>query len=567
MIKPFPLFLVCSFIICVSCKNEPTSAPPSSTPPNILLIIADDLGYTDLGCYGSEIRTPNIDALTQTGIRTTSFCTAPTCSPTRGMLLSGVVTHRNGYGTMEGDWADNQKGVRGYEGHLNFDVVAFPKLLQDAGYHTSIAGKWHQAFPPSKQDLWPINRGFDRSFCLGPGGAGHFSDKQPLLEKMGEAFYIENDHKVDSLPDDFYSSRFYTDKVIEYINESQELEKPFFSFLSFTAPHWPLQVPDEYADLYKGKYDEGYEVLSKKRLEKGKALGVIPENAVLPPLSPNVLPWEELDPTEQQKSARTMEIYAAMIERVDFHVGRVIEHLKNIGQYDNTLIVFMADNGAEGNSIFGYPGTREWVARSFDNSMENMGRKNSYILTGPSWAQVSSLPFRWYKAFSTEGGVRAPAIFSYSKWTDIGGKINSDFISVMDLAPTFLELAGVEHPDTVYQGRKIYPMNGISMLPWLSGKVERVHPENKVHIWELYGRRGVRQGDWKATWVEQPYCSGEWELYNLVKDIGELNNLAEEQPERLEALIKEWEDYVERNEVTLPDRPTAYSVEDVWREQ
>lgn len=563
MYRPI-IFLLC--LLLFSCNQQEKSATTKqSKSPNILLIVADDLGFTDLGCYGSEIKTPNIDALAVQSTRFTSFCTGPTCSPTRGMLLSGVDAHKNGYGTMMDDWADNQMGLRGYEGYLNFDVVTFPKLLEDAGYHTSIAGKWHQG-SPRKKEQWPVGRGFTRSFTLLPGGGGHFFDKQPFLSFIKESLYGEDSTLVGELPKDFYSSKNYADKAIEYINESQSEEKPFFHFLSFTAPHWPLQVPDEYIDLYKGQYDEGYEKLAKQRLAKGKKIGVIPEHASLPPLSPNVLPWAELSTTEQQKASKSMELYAAMIERLDFHSGRVIQHLKDIGEYENTLIIFMADNGAEGNSIMGYMGTGEWVDTTFDNSLENMGRLNSYVELGTAWAQVSSLPFKWYKAFATEGGVRAPAMIHYPKVKKVADSINHDFLSVLDLAPTFLELAGVQHPQTNYKGRKIFPITGTSMLPWLTGESETVHPKEKAHAWELYGRRGLRKGKWKLEWMEKPYGNETWELYDLSKDISQQHNLAATQPEKLAELIEAWEIYEKENNVTLPDRPTAYAKETIWRE-
>ena len=565
IVKITVLFFSCLQFLnsCTSEKNTTVKQAPSQ--PNILLIVADDLGFTDLGCYGSEIKTPNIDALAKQSTRFTSFCTGPTCSPTRGMLLSGIDAHRNGYGTMDGDWSDNQLGLRGYEGYLNFDVVTFPKLLQDAGYHTSIAGKWHLG-SPRKKEQWPINRGFTRSFCLVPGGGGHFYDKQPFLAVIPASPYCQDSSLVGELPKDFYSTKSYTDKAISYIDESQQENKPFFHLLSFTAPHWPLQVPDEHINLYKGQYDEGYEKLAIQRLQNGKKAEVIPEYASLPPLSPNVIPWSELSKEEQQKASKSMELYAAMIDRLDYHTGRVIQHLKDIGEYENTLIIFMADNGAEGNSIMGYANTREWVDATFDNSLENMGRINSYVELGTAWAQVSSLPFKWYKAFATEGGVRAPIMIRYPKGKKAANTINHDFLSVKDLAPTFLDLTEVEHPKTNYKGREIFPMTGTSMLPWLNGKIESVHPKDKVHAWELYGRRGLRKGQWKAEWMEAPYGTSEWELYDLSNDISQQKNLASTHPEKLAELIKDWEVYEKSNNVTLPDRPTAYAKETIWRE-
>jgi len=376
------------------------------------------------------------------------------------MLLTGVDNHRNGYGTMEGDWAENQKGVRGYEGHLNFDVVTFPRLLQANGYHTSIAGKWHQAYPANDESLWPDKRGFDRSFCIIQGGAGHFDDMQPMFSFYQKSLYSEDGHLLDSLPKGFYSSDYYTQKAMEYISESVEDQKPFFSYIAYTAPHWPLQVPDEYIDLYKGQYEEGYEVLSEKRITQGKKLGILSENTPNQEITPNVMPWDKLNTEEKAKASRTMEVYAAMVERLDANIGKIIAHLKSLQQEKQTLIIFMSDNGAEGNNIYNIVDTREWVAENFDNSLENMGRPNSYIFTGPSWAQVSSLPFKWYKGFATEGGVRSPMIIQYPEWSTYAGKISNEFISVKDLAPTILEFAGVQHPDTVFNGRKYIPWMG-----------------------------------------------------------------------------------------------------------
>lgn len=562
-----PSLLVALFVALCSISCSPQSTDNQSPPPpNILLIVADDLGFTDLGCYGSEIRTPNLDLLASTGIRNTAFYTAPTCSPTRSMLLTGVDNHRTGYGTMEGDWAANQRGVRGYEGYLNFDVVTFPTLLQDQGYHTSIAGKWHQAFPATESSLWPGKRGFDRSFCLLQGGAGHFEDQQKLFNFFDRTYYTENDQIVETLPTGFYSTNFYTDKVIQYIDESREQQKPFFSFLSFTAPHWPLQVPDEYIDLYQGRYDEGYEVLAAERFANAQALGIIPANASLPPLSLNALHWEDLTEAEQQVSARTMEIYAAMIERLDANVGRLIAHLKATGQYENTLIVFMADNGAEGNDVGTIVDTREWIPKTFDNSLDNIGRANSYVYTGPAWAQVSTLPFRWYKGFSSEGGVRCPAIIRYPASQQAQGLINNDFLSVMDLAPTFLEVAGAVHPGTEYNGREIYPMDGKSLIPWLSGTSNDVHEPTEAHCWELYGRRAVRKGDWKLEWMDSPYGEADWELYNLRSDPGELLNLAAVDAAKLAELIAIWDAYEEAYELVLPNEHVAYGRGEVWRD-
>jgi len=551
-----PLVLICTLMSCTEKEQE-------DLRPNILLIVADDLGYTDLGCFGSEIRTPNLDALAKVGILNTSFYTSPACAPTRAMLLTGVDNHRNGLGTM-GQTAKNQEGLPGYEGHLNFDVVTFPRLLQENGYHTSMAGKWHLAQPTEETSQWPDKRGFDRSFSLIQAGAGHFSDQQPLLSGW-DVTYAEDGEIIENLPENFYSSDYYTQKATEYIDESVELNKPFLTYVAYTAPHWPIQVPDEYIDLYKGRYEEGYEVIAQERMEKAKQLEIIDDMVSVSPLTPNVVPWNQLSLDEQRESARVMEAYAAMVERLDTNIGRLIDHLKSNDLYDNTLIVFMADNGAEGNSLWGIGDTKDWVTENFDNSLDNIGRKNSFVFTGPSWAQVSTLPFKWYKSFSTEGGIRSPCIISYPKWRQNFGKINDDIISVMDLAPTFLELARIEHPKNEYEGRKIYPLDGTSLLNWLEESTESAHQRNEAYCWELYGRIGVRKGDWKAERYDAPYGIEDWELYNLKTDPSELNNLANMNAQKLEELKAEWDKYVLDYKVMLPSEKTAYGTDDIWR--
>jgi arylsulfatase len=255
-----------------------------------------------------------------------------------------------------------------------------------------------------------------------------------------------------------------------------------------------------------------------------------------------------------------------MIERLDVNIGRLVKHLKEIGEYENTLIVFMADNGAEGNNVNSIVDTGEWVEANFDNRIENIGRKNSYIFTGPSWAQVSSLPFRWYKSFATEGGVRTPAIISYPMWENTHGTINNDFISVMDLAPTFLEFAGIEHPGEEYDGRTIYSMDGISLLPWLKGDVQYAHNPDEIHCWELYGRRSALRGNWKAEWLDAPYGNNDWELFDLENDPGGLTNLAESHPDILEELITAWDSYARAYNLILPVENVAYLKDEIWRE-
>jgi len=372
--KLFAVLVSVLFLLGVS--ERAVSA--STQRPNILVILADDLGFTDIGAFGGEIRTPNIDALVADGIQLTDFHTAPSCGPTRAMLMSGSDSHRVGLGVNPAGLPRLPflKGQAGYEGYLNESVVTFASTLQVEGYATYMAGKWDLGTRPG---YFPIDRGFDRSYALLHGGASHFEDKLGMLEFLSPALYQEDNRSVDKLPAGFYSSEFYTDKVIEYIQQDSELGKPFFAYLAYTAPHWPLQVPDDWQDRYSGAYDQGWDEIRKQRVARMKELGLLAATAEVPARLPSVPAWGKLSPMAQKVEARKMEIYAAMIENMDFHIGRLSEYLKETGQYDNTFIIFASDNGAEGNSVRDLASNTWWLPATFDNRYDNMGKKGSYI--------------------------------------------------------------------------------------------------------------------------------------------------------------------------------------------
>ena len=529
-------------LLLTGCNEVDVTSPR----PNILLIVADDLGYTDMGAYGSEIRTPNLDNLAAEGLLLTDFYAAPTCSPTRAMLLSGTDHHLAGLGTMHGEWDTNQVGQRGYEAHLNQDVVSVSSILRDSGYHTYMAGKWHLGGAP---ELQPPSRGFEQSFYLVQGGASHFSDQQGLTETM-VVDYLENG-EVTALPSDFYSTNYYTDKMIGYIDQNRADGNPFFGYLAYTSPHWPLQVPTEDMDLYKGIYDGGYEKLRETRISRLRALGIIDEATVAAMVPPYITSWQELSADEQKVEARKMELYAAMVENLDRNIGRVINHLKETGEYENTFIMFMSDNGAEGNDIGTLGDNEEWIPRSFDNSLENMGKVNSYIHYGAGWAQASGGPFRDYKSFVSEGGIKVPAIIHYAD-LDYDGDMDEEMMSVKDIAPTLLELANTQHPGSIYKGREVFPISGKSLLPHLRNQQLAVYDADDINGWELFGRQAIRQGSWKMVTQAPPFGNGKWQLFNLDDDPAETSDLAAENPGRVAALAVLWQDYKTRNNIILP---------------
>jgi arylsulfatase len=520
--------------------------------PNFLLIIADDLGYSDIGAFGGEIETPSLDALANEGIRMTNFHTAPTCSPTRSMLFSGTDNHRAGIGNMAELLTPEQKGQPGYEGHLNDLVVTLPEVLRDNGYHTSTTGKWHLG---RTEALSPNARGFDESWVLVQGGASHFDDGRAIIGVDPKAIYLENGKQVE-VPKGFFSSDFYADKAIEYVNAAGD--KPFFHVLSFTAPHWPLQAPDSYIKKYEGRYDEGYEAIRQQRLGKMKDMGLVGHELAANVPFDQLPSWDELTDEQRRIEARKMEIYAAMVDNMDENIGRVIGHLEKAGKLDNTVVMFMSDNGADGNSPEVLPRNKEWIASEYDNSFENMGRRDSYIWYGAQWGQVSATPWPMWKGYPTQGGFLVPAILSLPG-KDANGEINHEFFHVMDIMPTFLELAGIEVPTSPYKGREVFEVQGISMVPGLNGNA----PENRVVGWELYGRSAVRMGDWKIRLMEPPYGPGEWQLFNLAVDPAETTDLASKEPEKLKQLLAEWDKYVKRNGVIAADpadmRKVGYS--------
>ncbi|MFQ0815145.1 arylsulfatase [Brucella anthropi] len=508
--------------------------------PNIVVIVADDMGYSDIGAFGSEIATPNLDALTRSGVQLTNFHVAPTCSPTRSMLLSGTDNHLAGLGSMAEEILDEQKGRPGYEGFLNNRVMSLPQVLRDAGYHTYMAGKWHLGSRPGQL---PNDKGFEKSFAMLNGGAHHF-DQTGMAERFAKANYTMDDKPID-LPADFtYTTDYFTTQLIRQI-DSGDNGSPFFGYLAYTAPHWPLQAPDRSIALFKGKYDAGYEAIRAARLKRMRAMKLIGDNVEANP-APDLWPhWSELDRKQQTVEARKMEVYAAMIHEIDQNVGRLVKHLKDTGRYDNTIFVFFSDNGAEGSlpeSILAGK-NREWIERNFDNSFDNLGRKGSYFGYGPAWASVSQTPFRMMKGYTYEGGTRAPAFIAYGKWEP--ARRSDQFVHVTDIAPTLLEIAGASAPAR-RDGIALAPPTGYSLVPWLSGKDAVARPQNAAVCTELFGRAAVWKDSWKLAHSNEPWGTGDFELYNIKADPSERTNLAADNPDKLKELKSDWDACIQR---------------------
>ena len=527
--------------------SQPTLQQESGdSRPNIVLIVADDLGYSDIAPYGGEIATPNLAAMAAQGIRFTRFYTANTCAPTRSMLMSGMDNHLAGIGSQGN--APNQEGAPGYEGYLNRRIAAMPELMRDAGYHTYMAGKWHLGLEP---DQWPINRGFEQAFALLQGGASYFSDMVGAFG-TGTVTYVENAQKLDALPDDFYATHFYTDRMIEQIGSNIDDDQPFFAYLAYTAPHFPLHAPDSTIDKYQGHYDHGFNQLKQDRFAALKAEGLIPANAPMPTSNPESDEWVELTTEEQRVNARAMEVYAAMVDDLDQQIGRVMEYLREQGEYEDTVFIFMSDNGADPTSDRVGP---VFATRAVQNNStpEIIGTRGSWYAYGHNWAEASMAAFNLYKAESAEGGVRVPAIVHWPGVTREAAT-NHSLAAVKDILPTVLDIAGHQHPGNSYAGREVLSPQGKSLVPIVTGSQNAVRTGDEYIGIEHWSSRALIQQDWKILGL---YSGTDglrnWELYNISADPGETNNLAQTNPQKLREMIELWDEYVATNGVVLAE--------------
>jgi arylsulfatase len=541
-----------------STAAQPQKAPDVPVPkrPNVLLILADDLGRSDIGAFGSEIDTPNLDALIAQGRLLDTMYVAPTCSPTRSMLLSGMDNHLAGVGNMAEmitpQLVPEEVGHPGYEGGLNQRVAALPEMMKDAGYWTAMAGKWHLG---GNDSMRPSARGFDRSYALMNGGASHFKQaSMHITFNAPEPVYLEDGQKID-LPADFYSSQMFTDKLLSYLDDKERNGRPFFAYAAYTSVHLPLQAPDDVLRKYRGRYDAGYDVIGQQRIAKMKRLGLVPQDTLPAPMPPSVKPWKTLSRDEQSRSARTMEVYAAMVDDLDRNVGRLVDHLKTSGQYENTLILFLSDNGPEGNQWDLGKRNAKWIAGSFDNSLANIGRANSFVFQGPAWGQVSAQPFRLFKAYTNEGGMRSPAFVSFAGRIQPG--ISDQVLTVKDVTPTILDFAGIRQPGIQFRGRTVLPIQGMSMKPYLLGERKRVHNDSYVYGMELMGRSALRKGNWKIVY-SYDNDRGHWQLYDLARDPRELRDLSVKRADVLDDMLIEWAQYVQQNNVVETGRDTSY---------
>jgi len=537
--------LVLILVSACNLRQQKNEKKETQFKPNIILIVADDLGFSDIGPFGGDIQTPVLDKLAKESMNFSSFYVLPTCSPTRSVLLTGNDNHIAGLGIMGEASYPALQGLPGFSGHLNEQVVTIPEILQQHGYHTYMAGKWHLG---GEEGQTPDDRGFEESFALLQGGGSHYTDQKSLSPLEGLDYRV-NGKKLAELPADFYSTRNYTDTLIAYMEKNKADHKPFFMYAAYTAPHDPLQAPKEYIEKYQGKFDMGWDSLRSLRLNNLKALGIVAKD--VNSFAPSGIPkWESLNAQQKKEYARDMEVYAAMVDYLDMSIGRIISYLKQEGMYDNTMILFMSDNGANGFKATNYPGNADGkYLSSFNNTLENRGLPNSCIDMGPGWAQASSSPFRLFKSLTSEGGIKAPLIVKMpSSGIKHEGEWNKSFIHVSDIMPTVLALAGANYPQETKGGTHLKQPIGKSILPLLNGETTALHAEEGMG-WELFERKAYIKGNWKILRLAKPFGTGSWQLYNIEKDPGEINDLSQQFSAKRDSLISDWMQYAKENGV------------------
>ena len=517
-----------------------------SDRPNIVLILADDLGFTDISPFGSEIHTPNIARLAAEGVSFTNYHTAGSCAPARAMLLTGVDSHRNGVPNIPEALPAEQLAYEHYQGVLNDKVVTLANVLQAGGYHTYMTGKWHLGHTP---ELLPSARGFDRTIAMADTGADNWEQRTylPIYEQAN--WYA--DGAAHTLPDDFYSSKYFVDKTIEFIETNAEDDQPFFAYIPFQAVHMPVQAPREFSDKYAGVYDEGWTVMREKRRLAAEAAGVIPvgTEAVV---TPGTRDWDSLTKEQRRHHARRMEVYAGMVDAMDMHIGRLMAYLESTGEYDNTIFVFTSDNGAEGSNII-LPNGGSLLAPWFylvgyNSDYETLGERGSWNAIGPSNATIAASPLTYYKFHANEGGLRVPLVISGPGIARVGD-MTDEFTFVTDLAPTILSLVGVDGHEGSWQGRVVEPIVGANFSEFLAGDSSPIHIDSESIGYELGGNSALFKGDYKIVINGAGQGETAWHLFNIKLDPGESRDLAGEQPELLSEMVAGYESYVQANNV------------------
>lgn len=496
------------------------SAAQQSPKPNIILILVDDMGFSDLGCYGSEIRTPNLDSLSERGLRFNQFYNGARSCPTRASLLTGLYAHQSGMGHMT-DSHLNQKGLPAYRPAINQNCVTLAEALKPAGYTTLMSGKWHIG---EERPHWPTDRGFDRFYGMLSGASSYYS-VTPEANNGKDRIFANDTTKITTFDSTFYMTDAITDSALVMVDKAAG--SPFFLYLAYTAPHWPLHAPNEDIEKVRGRYDGGWDSLRNERYNRLKHTGLFKKLPALSPRDPDVPAWDSLSEKDKITAIARMEVYAAMIEHLDASIGQVLAKLKEKNIDKNTLVIFLSDNGAcAENGPIGADWYKNGTVPGGPNSFQSYGR---------GWSNASNTPFRLHKQYTHEGGITTPAIFYWQEGIEGSGRVVSSPAHIVDIMPTFCELAGVNYPAN-YNGNPIIPGPGLSLVPVMKSKQAAKHD---FLAWEHQGSKAVLRDNWKLVMQR----GGQWELFNIAKDRTELNNLVNQNPEKVAELTTLWQQW------------------------
>ncbi len=544
LMSHFPRFVPRALALLLALGVSPDLPAAATERPNLVVILADDMGFSDLGCYGGEIETPHLDALARGGLRFSQFYNTARCSPTRAALLTGLDPHAAGMGTLAED--PNKRApadaAAGYQEFLNDRCLTLAEALKPAGYRSYLAGKWHLGY--HDRPKWPLQRGFDRFYGIISGASSYFRPAAP------RGLTLDNTPLPTPEGADYYTTDAFTDHALRFLRE-HPAGTPFFLYLAFNAPHWPLHARAEDIARFKGRYRDGWDELRRSRHARQRELGVVDPGTQLSPRDDGARAWTALEAEQREQLDYRMAVYAAQVHRMDWNVGRVVEALRDLGRLDDTLILFLSDNGACAEPYTDLGGG-DFAAINQPAAGGAGGRNaprggSSY---GTGWANASNTPFRRYKSRLHEGGIATPLIAHWpaglkaaaGSWHRTPGYLT-------DIMPTALELAGVAYP-AAQDGRALTPLAGRSLVPALRGEAM---PGGRWLFWEQYGNKAVRHGDWKAV---QPAEDGSpWELYDLAADRTELRDRAGERPDLVQRLTARWEQWAEANQVLPKKRP------------
>lgn len=508
----------CRYILMLVAVLSATVGALAQERPNIVVILADDMGYSDIGCYGGEIHTPNLDRLAGNGVRFRSFYNAGRCCPTRASLLTGQYPHAAGMGAMI-TYPGQPVKEGPYQGFLYPGKPTIAEVLRTAGYRTYMSGKWHVGERP---EHWPLKRGFDRYFGLISGASSYYE----IVEEKRRRVMVADNQRWEPATEDFYMTDAFTERAIGFVEDhyrnSETAERPFLLYLAYTAPHWPLHAPEEVIARYEQQYLQGWDVLRQKRFARMSKLGVVDDRYVMSDRPPEVPPWVTV--TDRQQWARRMAVYAAMIEVMDQGIGRLVQQLEQQGQLEHTLIVFLSDNGACAESV---------ARRQLHDSTKAIGQRGSYVAYETPWAMASNTPFKKYKQFMHEGGINTPSIWHWPDGLHLKGHFTGGEGHIIDIMPTLLAVSGA----TINGASRLY---GINLLPLLRGGP----PAEREWYWEHFGSQAIRRGAWKLV---KDKGDAAWALYDLGNDPAEARDLSELYPEKVQELKERFTQHFERD--------------------